>query len=155
MCSTAVSHIRRNATNGNASCMHNMAFRKHPSIVKCPIPRNLASPTGISARLSDCRTGICTPIGHIMQEDAQSHKFSKGRKVQGLPVAVASLPFCVPTSSSRISLLHAFNSGPGTYRVFDGPRYGQYQPCAAYHHREKSLLDLHMDSPQDETVRDG
>jgi len=135
--------------------MHNMACREHPSIMKCPTLRDVSSPRGIAARLSDYRTGTCAPIGHIMQEDAQSHKVLEGAKVQGLPVAVASLPFCVPTSSSRISLLHAFNSGPGTYRVFDGPRYGQYQPCAAYHHREESLLDLHMDSPQDETVRDG
>ena len=75
-----------------------------------------------------------------------------GRKVQGLPVAVASLPFCVPTSSRRISLLHAFNRGPGTYMVFAGPRYGQYQPCAAYHHCEEHLPDLHMDSPQEETM---
>ena len=48
------------------------------------------------------------------------------------PVAPASAGLMVPTSSSRISLLQAFRRGPGTYRVFAGPRYGQYQPYAAH-----------------------
>ena len=54
-------------------------------------------------------------------------------------MAVASAPFCVPTSSRSTSLLQAFSSGPGTYSVFAGPRNGQYQPCAARWHASQAL----------------
>lgn len=38
----------------------------------------------------------------------------------------------VPTSRSSTSLLQAFRRGPGTYIVFAGPKYGQYQPCTEH-----------------------
>ena len=54
-------------------------------------------------------------------------------------MAVASEPFCVPTSSKSTSLLQAFSSGPGTYSVLAGPRNGQYQPCAGCKHASQAL----------------
>ena len=54
-------------------------------------------------------------------------------------MAVASEGLMVPTSSSRTSLLQAFRRGPGTYIVFAGPRYGQYQPCRAKHYAQNAL----------------
>ena len=54
-------------------------------------------------------------------------------------MAVASAPFCVPTSSRSTSLLQAFSNGPGTYSVLAGPRNGQYQPCAGHGHASQAL----------------
>ena len=55
-------------------------------------------------------------------------------------MAVASAGLMVPTSSSRTSLLQAFRRGPGTYIVFAGPRYGQYQPCREGHYCTQILF---------------
>lgn len=54
-----------------------------------------------------------------------------------MPALAASV---VPTSSSVSTLLHAFRVGPGTYSVFWGPIWGQYQPCSAHMHGHDVLL---------------